>query len=50
MSTVTAIIKEHRDAAKKQRKELRDPRKARQFLIRAGIVTKSGKRLTKRYR
>jgi hypothetical protein len=46
----TSIIKEHRKAAKELRKEHRDPEKARAFLIRAGILTKSGKRLAKRYR
>ncbi len=50
MPTVTAIIKEHRDAAKQQRKKLQDPKEARKFLIRAGILTKSGQQLAKRYR
>jgi hypothetical protein len=51
MSTVAEIVKEHRLAAAKQRKEFRgDPEKARAFLIRAGILTKDGKRLAKRYR
>lgn len=50
MSTVTAIVREHRIAAARQRKEHRDPEKARAFLIRAGILSKSGKQLSRRYR
>ncbi len=50
MAKVAIIIKKHRAAASEQRKEHSDPKKARAFLIRAGILTKSGKRLTKRYR
>jgi hypothetical protein len=50
MPTATTIIKEHRKAASQQRKELRDPQKARAFLIRAGILTKDGKQLARRYR
>ena len=50
MSTVRSIVQEHRKAAKAQRKKLQDPREARRFLIRAGILTKSGGQLAKRYR
>jgi hypothetical protein len=50
MSTVTTIIKEHRDAAKKQRQQLKDPKAARKFLIRAGILARNGRQLAKRYR
>jgi len=50
MPIVSAIVKEHMLAAAKQRKEHRDPEKARAFLIRAGILTKDGKKLSKRYR
>ena len=41
MANVALIIKKHRAAATEQRKEHRDPKKARAFLIRAGILTKS---------
>lgn len=50
MPTVKEIIKEHRAAAKVQREILKDPVEARKFLIRAGILTKDGRRLAKRYR
>ena len=50
MPNVAIIVKEHRAAATKQRKEHSDPKKARAFLIRAGILSKSGTRLSKRYR
>jgi O-methyltransferase involved in polyketide biosynthesis len=50
MATTATIIMEHRKAATQLRKELNDPQKARAFLIRAGILTKSGKGLSKRYR
>jgi hypothetical protein len=50
MPTVNTIIKEHRSAMKKLQKKLRDPSEARRFLIRAGILTKSGRKLAKRYR
>ena len=50
MPTVTEIVREHREAAKRLRKELKDPKKAREFAIRAGILSKDGKRLAKRYR
>ncbi len=50
MSTATAIIKEHRIAASQQRKALRNRKKARAFLVRAGILAKNGKELATRYR
>ena len=50
MQTVSEIVKEHREGMKRLRKELKDPAEARKFLIRAGILTKDGKRLAKRYR
>jgi len=50
MTLSAIIIKEHREAARQLRRELRDPKRAREFLIRAGILSKSGKRLAKRYR
>jgi putative ubiquitin-RnfH superfamily antitoxin RatB of RatAB toxin-antitoxin module len=43
MQTVTEIVKEHREAMKIQRKLLKDPKEARKFLIRAGILNKNGK-------
>ena len=48
--TVTEIVREHREAMKQLRKELRDPKEDRKFLIRAGILSKDGQRLAKRYR
>jgi len=50
MPTANTIIKEHRNAAKKQRKKLMDPNEARRFLIRAGILAKDGRKLATRYR
>jgi len=50
MSTVRSIVREHRKAARALRKQMQDPREARKFLIRAGILTRSGKQLAKRYR
>ena len=49
-ATSTTIVEEHRAAATRQRKALADPKKARAFLVRAGILEKGGKRLAKRYR
>jgi hypothetical protein len=46
----SSIVKEHRKAASLQRKTLADPKKARAFLVRAGILDKGGTRLNKRYR
>jgi hypothetical protein len=53
--SVEEIIKGHRRAALKLRRENRDPAKARAFLLRAGIAEKSksssnGIRLARRYR
>ena len=48
--TATEIIKEHRQAMKVQRKKLKDPKAIRKFLIRAGILNKSGRGLSPRYR
>ncbi|HVX86913.1 MAG TPA: hypothetical protein VH253_19170 [Phycisphaerae bacterium] len=51
MTSSAAIVREHTRAAKKAMKEaLRSPKDARAFLIRAGILTKSGKRLARPYR
>jgi len=50
MESPTSIVKEHRKAAKEQRKMLRDPEEARKFLIRAGILAKDGRRLARKYR
>lgn len=48
---VDAIVREHIAASRELRKELKGkPEKAREFLIKAGILTKDGKRLAKRYR
>ncbi|MGB7159699.1 MAG: hypothetical protein WBD40_16650 [Tepidisphaeraceae bacterium] len=49
MSSAT-IVKEHRAAARQQRKKLAKPSEARKFLVRAGILAKNGRRLAKRYR
>jgi hypothetical protein len=49
MSSAT-IIKEHRQAAAQQRKKLAKASEARKFLVRAGILAKSGRKLAKRYR
>jgi hypothetical protein len=50
MATVKEICDEHRAASKRLMKKLNTPEKARQFLIRAGILEKSGRRLAKKYR
>ena len=51
MTTAASIVQEHRAAARLLRKKLlEDPQEARRFLIRAGILVKSGRRLAKRYR
>ena len=48
--TATQVVREHLTASKRFRLSLRgDPHKARAFLIKAGILTKNGKKLTKRY-
>jgi hypothetical protein len=50
MQTVSEIVREHRAGMKRLREKFKDPAEARKSLIRAGILTKSGKRLAKRYR
>ena len=51
LPSVEDIVKEHVEASRKMRQEWKQhPEKARQFLIKAGILDKSGKRLAKRYR
>ena len=50
MATVTEIVKEQRAAMKRLRAKFRKPGEARAFLIRAGILDKSGRRLAKQYR
>jgi hypothetical protein len=50
MESTATIVKEHRKAAAKLRKSLTTPRKARDYLVRAGILEKNGKKLAKRYR
>ena len=48
--TVSEIVREHVIASQKLRKEIKgNPAKAKAFLIKAGILNKSGK-LAKRYR
>jgi hypothetical protein len=50
-ATATQIIREHVDASRRFRASVRgDAAKARAFLIKAGILHKGGKKLTKRYR
>jgi hypothetical protein len=53
--SVEQIVKQHLRAARKLRRQNRDPAKARAFLLRAGIAEKSksspnGIRLAKRFR
>lgn len=53
--SVEQIVKQFRKAARKVRQENRDPEKAREFLVRAGIAERSkssphGIRLAKRFR
>lgn len=50
MATVDEIVQEHLRASEKLRKSLKSPKDARRFLIRAGILSKDGKKLAKRYR
>jgi hypothetical protein len=55
VQSVEQIVKEHRKAAAKVRKQNRKPAKARAFLIRAGILERhagspNGVRLAKRFR
>jgi hypothetical protein len=45
------IIRQYLEALKRHREETRGkPAKARAFLIKAGILSKDGKKLAKRYR
>ena len=49
--TTEQIVREHLAASRRFRKSIRgNPDKAREFLIKAGILTKDGKKLAKRYR
>jgi len=53
--SVEQVVERYRKASAKFRREIRDPRKARAFLLRAGIAEKSvsspnGIRLAKRFR
>ena len=51
MMTVTEIVKENREAMERAAKRiLRSKRATRAFLVRAGILDKSGKGLSKNYR
>lgn len=51
MMSVSQIIKENEEAMERAgKKALRSKASARAFLIRAGILDKSGKRLAKPYR
>jgi hypothetical protein len=55
MPSVEQVVRDHMRAARKSRRENRDPAKARAFLLRAGIAEKSksspnGIRLAKRFR
>ena len=48
--TATEVVREHLAASKRFRLSLRgNAPKARAFLIKAGILTKNGKKLAKRY-
>jgi len=50
-ATANQIVREHVDASKRFRASVRgDAAKARAFLIKAGILHKGGKKLTRRYR
>lgn len=49
--TTTEIVRRHLKASKALRRSVRgEPQKARHFLIKAGILNKSGTALSKRYR
>ena len=51
MMTVTQIVKENQEAMERAAKRaMRSKKTARAFLIRAGILNKSGKGLAKPYR
>ena len=53
--SVEQVVKQYRKASRKLRREIRDPAKARAFLLRAGIIERhksspGGFRLAKRFR
>lgn len=49
--SVDEIVRQHVEASKRFRRSIRgNPAKARAFLIKAGILSKDGKRLAKRFR
>jgi len=49
--TTTQVVSEHLAASKRFRHSIRgDAARARAFLIKAGILTKNGTKLAKRYR
>jgi hypothetical protein len=53
--SIEQVVREYRRASRKLRRQLRDPEKAKAFLLRAGIAEKStsspsGVRLAKRFR
>jgi hypothetical protein len=53
--SVEQVVRDYRKASRKLRREIRDPAKARAFLLRAGLAEKSksspsGIRLAKRFR
>jgi hypothetical protein len=55
VQSVEEIVREYLQAARKMRRENRDPAKAKAFLLRAGIAERhkaspNGIRLAKRYR
>lgn len=51
MTFANETVREHVKASKRFLKSIRgDAKKARAFLVRAGILNKSGKGLSKRYR
>jgi len=53
--TMPKVVREYMEASRKLRKELKDPEKAKAFLLEAGLAEKCGSapygiRLAKRYR
>jgi hypothetical protein len=51
IASATDVVREHLAASKRFLQSIQgNPAKARAFLIKAGILTKNGKRLSKRYR
>jgi hypothetical protein len=58
VQTVEQVVKQHLQAARELKRSLRDPHRARQFLLQAGIAEKTrktpvhphGVRLAKRFR